>query len=99
MGCTFGESVSKNGSLSFDVKFIKLQSEVASEELGDEFVEEESQILSLAGDAENLLNQEYFIRRAQSIVRCLQARYLGDCSLSGCTYKKEITELIEESQF
>lgn len=96
MSCEFGKLVSENGPIAFDYKFIKLQSTVASVELGDEFIEDNVQIVEFAGDAVSLLGEDYFIRRAKSVVSCSQARYLGNCTISGCLYKKEISEVIDE---
>jgi hypothetical protein len=98
MNCDFGKSIEENGLDRFSVRFLRIQKEVCYEEIGDEMIEGNQIVCDAAGaDVMELVGEEHFINQGRSIIRCLQDRYLGNCSLSGCTQATLVSEAITEA--
>ncbi len=93
--CNIDHLIDLSEADRFSEEYIRMQQNTAYEELGDEVDETVQLVRDAAGDAIDLLGEDYFINKAKAINHCLMQRYLGICAAGECTTKKAMTEFIE----
>lgn len=82
--------------IEFARKYVQAQARVMHEELGDEIIEDDSTIIQIR-DEVGLDSTDNRVRMVGlATIRCLQKRYLGDCSLTKCKGRDIVDEMVRQ---
>lgn len=96
--CKLADHIDRVRNDKFIPAYIIYQSEQAHDELGDVIDESPNGIRQCIEDMPGARIIDDYLDRAETVVECLQNRYLGNCAARGCVGKELVDTLIESTQ-